>query len=128
MNTRKALLLLANACAATVLIAGCSSSGTTSTPASSSPPAASSPAGPTAGAVTMTLSEFQFSPTTAKPGQTVDVVNEDSAPHTVTIASADIDVGVPGGGTASFTAPATAGTYDLTCDLHPNMKGKLTVS
>jgi len=38
------------------------------------------------------------------------------------------DVTVDAHGTATFTAPDKAGTYPLTCDLHPTMHGVLTVA
>jgi len=46
----------------------------------------------------------------------------------VKVNGTDVDLNVPGGGTATFTAPAKAGTYPLTCDFHPQMHGVLTVA
>lgn len=76
----------------------------------------------------MTISGFAFSTLTVMPGTTVTVMNADSAAHTVKVNGTDVDVKVPGGGTATFTAPTKAGTYPLTCDFHPQMHGVLTVA
>jgi plastocyanin len=63
-----------------------------------------------------------------KAGSTVTVRNTSGVEHTLTIATANIDVDVPGGGgTATFTAPTQPGTYVLSCDFHPSMKGTLVV-
>ncbi|WP_035771286.1 cupredoxin domain-containing protein, partial [Arthrobacter sp. Br18] len=37
------------------------------------------------------------------------------------------DVTIPGGASATFTAPSEAGTYGFFCKFHGNMKGSLTV-
>ncbi len=84
--------------------------------------------GGSASADTVDISGFAFSAITVKAGATVTVRNADAAEHTLTIAAAGIDVKVPAGGSASFTAPAKAGTYALTCDFHHSMHGTLTVS
>ena len=76
----------------------------------------------------MDISGFAFSAITVKPGATVTVTNADTVPHTVKVHGTQIDVTVPGGGQASFTAPTTAGSYPLSCDFHPSMHGTLTVS
>ena len=75
----------------------------------------------------LVISGFTFSHISVKSGSTVTVHNGDAADHTLTIAAANIDVDVTGGGTATFTAPKTPGTYALTCDFHPSMKGTLVV-
>jgi plastocyanin len=96
-------------------------------------PAASSPAagyhkGPTTStAAKLTISGYMFSALTAKAGTSVTVSNADAVDHTVTIGDAGVDVNVPAGGTATFTAPSTAGEYKLTCDYHAAMTGTLTV-
>ncbi len=76
----------------------------------------------------MTISGFAFSTLTVKPGALVAVSNQDSVAHTVNVNGTSIDVTVSGGGHATFTAPAKAGTYPLTCDFHHSMHGTLTVA
>lgn len=102
---------------------------------SSGSPAASSPAagynkGPstTGTAAKLVISGYMFSDLTVKAGSTVTVSNEDAVGHTVTIAGTNIDVTVEAGSAATFAAPAKAGSYSLTCDFHPTMKGTLIVS
>ncbi|MHB1067574.1 MAG: cupredoxin domain-containing protein [Candidatus Nanopelagicales bacterium] len=126
---------LAAAAGTALLLAACGSSSTASSAAPASPgtdsAAASSPASSAAAAAsgaTLTIAGFAFSPLTVKAGETVTVVNSDSADHTVTAADAGIDVKVPAGGSTTFTAPTKPGTYVLTCDFHPSMQGTMTVT
>ncbi len=64
-----------------------------------------------------------------KPGQTVQVVNEDGVPHTVTANDGSFDTGVIGGNAnGSFTTPNADGTFSFICTIHPSMSGELTVS
>jgi len=58
----------------------------------------------------------------------VAVQNADTAAHTVNVNGTNIDVTVPAGGEATFTAPTKPGDYPLTCDLHSSMHGTLTVA
>jgi len=76
----------------------------------------------------MNISGFTFSAITVKPGATVTVTNADTATHTVNVNGTQIDVTVPVGGQASFTAPTQPGSYLLTCDFHKGMHGTLTVA
>ncbi len=103
-----------------------SSSGGSAASTSASAPA---PAPATAGS-TITIRSFAFgAPLTVKPGQTISVVNQDSAPHTVTAddgTSFDAKAGPHGSG--SFTAPMAPGTYAFHCTVHPHMHGTLTVA
>lgn len=94
--------------------------------ASSSMPATGTPS--PAAAVEMTIADFAYSPTTVTVGQQVNVTNSDTVDHTVTIADAGIDVTVPAGGSATFTAPTKPGSYTLTCVFHGSMTGTLTVA
>ncbi|KRE78646.1 hypothetical protein ASG71_12400 [Arthrobacter sp. Soil763] len=96
-----------------------------STPASGS--AGVSSAVPAAAAIT--IRDFSFGPPLeVRPGATVTVTNADGAEHTVTADDgAAFNVDVQGGATASFTAPATPGTYTFHCTFHPSMHGTLTV-
>lgn len=75
---------------------------------------------------------FKFVPAEIKvsPGAKITVMNEDSAPHTLTATEGDaFDTGtVAGGESATFTAPSKPGSYSFVCSLHPEMKGTLIVS
>lgn len=77
----------------------------------------------------VTITDFTYSvPGTIKPGQTVTVVNEDSAPHTLTAKDkGGFDVEVAGGATLTFTAPKEPGEYGIICTFHPQMNGTLVV-
>jgi len=77
--------------------------------------------------VVLTISGFAFTRVSVKAGGRITIRNSDGVDHTVTIAAQGIDVGIAAGETASFVAPRTPGTYTLTCDLHPAMKGTLIV-
>jgi len=103
-------------------------------PASSAPatPAPSSPADkPTesAAAPVITIVDFEYAVPAAVPaGAKVLVTNRDSEAHTVTVqGGGDAKVVVQGGETATFTAPAQAGTYPIVCDFHGNMQAELVV-
>ena len=66
-------------------------------------------------------------PASVKSGSVVMLRNDDSANHTVTSKPGGFDVKVEGGGgTAMLTVPGP-GSYELTCDYHANMKGRLVV-
>ena len=53
--------------------------------------------------------------------------NADAVEHTLSISGAGIDVDLPAGGSASFTAPTKPGSYVLSCGFHPAMHGVLVV-
>ncbi len=64
-----------------------------------------------------------------EPGQTIQVVNSDGVPHTLTADDGSFDSGVIGGGTSgSFATPNADGTFSFICTIHPSMSGELTVS
>jgi plastocyanin len=111
-RTRLALVL-AVVLALTVL-AACSSSSTSST------------SGSTTAAIT--VKDFAFSTTPVKAGATVTVHNDGPSTHTVTAdTTGGFNVTIDSGKDATFTAPSTAGTYKFHCNIHPFMKGTLTV-
>jgi len=74
---------------------------------------------------------------TAKKGTTVQVINQDSIPHTVTSGTGPDDPAhgklwdtsmIEGGKTAQISlAKVSPGEYDFYCFIHPYMKGKLKV-
>lgn len=102
----------------------------TSTPTPSPSESASPTPSPTVtnpADVVLTISGFTFAKVSVKAGSAVTIRNSDGVDHTVTIAAQGIDVGIAAGEVATFVAPATPGTYTLTCDLHPAMKGTLIV-
>ncbi len=61
-------------------------------------------------------------------GETITVVNEDAAPHTVTAEDDSFDVDVEGEATVDFDAPDEAGDYEVVCDIHPSMEMTITVT
>ncbi len=84
---------------------------------------------------TVRLAQFAFDPEelTIAVGTTVNFVNADSAAHTVTegtdgtaVADPIIDEELEQGGSTSYTFDE-AGTYDITCKIHPSMQLTITV-
>jgi len=90
------------------------------------PTPANSPTGDASTGDAITIRDFAYNQITVKPGSTVQVRNDDSAPHTATGDGFDTGA-IAGGQSGSFSAPTKAGTYDLQCTLHPQMHGILTV-
>ena len=76
----------------------------------------------------ITIQNKTFTPSPVKAGSTVSVENMDGFTHTVTADNGGFDVTVNGGSTATFKAPATAGTYQFHCKIHSSMHGTLTVT
>ncbi len=78
----------------------------------------------------VTIKNFSFEPAnlTINAGDTVVFTNEDGAPHTATANNGSFDTGnLRRGQNASLTFSA-AGTYAYFCEIHPNMKGSITVN
>lgn len=97
-------------------------------PASTAP--ATSSSGPAAAEdVVITITDFQYEvPETVAPGTTVTVVNEDSAPHTVTgQGEGEFNAVAAAGETVTFTAPEEPGEYPIICTYHPQMSATLVV-
>ena len=122
--------------AAVVLLAACGSnepanttaaesgSDTTEAAADSSPDTTAATGSDTA---TITMVGFEFDgPQTVQVGQTIELVNEDSASHTWTAEDGPFDVSVAGGATETYTFEE-AGTFSYFCKIHPNMTGSITV-
>lgn len=77
----------------------------------------------------ITIKDFAYhGPASVSPGAKVTVMNKDSTAHTVTAdGSGGFDVTVAPGKSATFTAPAKAGSYPYHCTFHANMHGTLIV-
>jgi plastocyanin len=77
----------------------------------------------------VTIMNFAFSGQLAvRPGSTVTVRNKDTAPHTLTAVDGSFTTPViQPGKSATFKAPKKAGAYAITCMIHPDMMGTLTV-
>jgi len=116
-----------------VLLAGCGGDDTAKEDAKTTTTAAPSAERASAPTDTIAIKDFLFDPTpaTVRAGQKISVVNDDTAPHTLTDQPTSgkpmFDTGnVTGKQTGSFTAPE-AGSYAYFCELHAFMKGRLTV-
>lgn len=129
-----------------LLLAACSSGGATTAPSAeapaapsaqasaeaSAPPAAEAPCVPSAagGEVDVAIAEFAFDPADiqATVGQTVTFTNSDSAPHTATLDDGSCTTPNIANGASDGLTFNAAGTYPFHCNVHPNMKGTITVS
>lgn len=80
--------------------------------------------------IVITIRNFEYEmPDSVPAGAEITVVNEDTAPHTVTTTeSEDFDAIAQGGETVTFTAPEEPGEYPFFCTYHPNMTGTLVVA
>jgi len=109
-------------------LAACGGSGTETSQASTAT-ATGSPSSSVAAAATITISGMKFGdPVTVTPGATIEIVNDDTAEHSVTSNTAgQFDTDVDGGAKETFTAPTQPGEYAFHCTYHPNMKGTLIV-
>jgi plastocyanin len=84
------------------------------------------------GDIEMVLENIEFSPQTitAEEGVEISVFleNKDTVLHTFTIEELDVDVDVPGNGSARVTFDAEPGRYEFICEPHqPDMDGTLRV-
>jgi plastocyanin len=119
-------IAVVSAFGAALVLAACSSSGTTVS--GSTHPTSGSPGG---GAQTITIKNFAFSPATitVAPGASVTVTNMDSVAHTVTSQTGAFNTGdIQAGQSKTFTAPNKPGTYPYICTIHQFMSGSLIVS
>jgi plastocyanin len=143
-RTRRTAIAVAGLAVAATALTACGSSGSSAS-SSNSPSGAmsgmtgmsaspstgsSSGGGSSTGAAMITIKNYGYSGTsTVKAGATVMVKNDDSVAHTVTADKGSaFDVNVKPGATATFKAPAKAGTYTYHCTYHAEMHGTLTVS
>jgi plastocyanin len=119
---RSRLLIGAGIALLAFALAACGSSSKNSGNGSTSPPSASSGAD-------ITIANLTFTSKPVKAGATVTVKNTDDVTHTVTSDDgSSFNITVNGGTTATFKAPATAGSYKYHCNIHASMHGTLTVS
>ncbi|MEV6979027.1 cupredoxin domain-containing protein [Kitasatospora sp. NPDC093806] len=91
---------------------------------------AGTPSGGASADARITIDGFRFRPTdlTVRPGQSITVLNDDSAPHTVTAEDASFDTKAIGpGASATFTVPSRKGSYPYLCSIHQYMRATLTV-
>lgn len=140
------------AAAAVLLLAACSSGAATQAPAAepsaAAPTTEASAAAPSveasasaaagsacaesaaAGEVSVAIKDFAFGPADiqAKVGQTVTFTNNDSAPHTATLDDGSCATPNISNGASDGLLFNAAGTYPFHCNVHPNMKGTITVS
>lgn len=75
------------------------------------------------GGSTVLINNFEFSPETvqAEVGDTITVVNRDSAEHTVTAADNSFDTGRFASAQRTFTV-TKPGRFEYACTVHPFMK------
>lgn len=101
-----------------------------STPEPTIEPAAACAPGSAAGDVAVAIADFAFNPAeiSASVGQTVSFTNSDAAPHTATLDEGSCTTPNLSQGLASGLTFSAAGTYPYHCNVHPSMKGTITVS
>lgn len=128
MVTRKWLSLALAPAVALALFAGVACGGDDSSPAASGSPSGSKASEVPAGAPHIGQDNLEFKPgkLTVKAGTKVYFTNDESAIHTVTINKKNESGNMKKGDIMVWT-PATAGTYSVTCDYHPQMKATITV-
>ena len=109
------------------LLAGCGGDDSTDDSTKAAAPAAAAKA-----TSTIRIADFLYepNPVTVKAGAKIAIVNEDSAPHTITeegtSPSFDSDTIVGGKrGSVTFSEP---GSFTYLCVFHPTMKGTVTVT
>jgi plastocyanin len=76
------------------------------------------------------IADFAFAPDalSTEVGQSVKWTNQDSTPHTVTADDGAFDSGSLARGKEFSFAFDQAGTHAYHCNIHPNMKGTVTVA
>jgi plastocyanin len=130
MNSRrrhpvKSLLVMG---ATAMLIAGCGGGDSGSATANQSPSSSSSASGQSSSGVTIRDFKFMPNPLTVQSGASVNVTNDDSAPHTVTADDGhSFDTGTLDQGSSKTISVTKPGTYPYHCSIHSFMHGKLIV-
>lgn len=82
-----------------------------------------------AATIQITMENLVVSPqdTTAKVGDTLELINKDILAHTATARNGDFDVAMPPKKTVTFVLKK-AGMVEYYCRFHPNMKATLTIA
>jgi plastocyanin len=134
---RRASTILGLSSALVLVLAACSSGGGSSAAPSTGGGASAPAAGGAActvsadtGTVAVTIKGFAFNPNaiSAKVGEVVGFVNNDTTAHTATLDDDSCSTdNIAAGASMSLTFSA-AGTYPFHCKIHPNMTGTITVS
>ncbi len=113
------------------VLAACS--GASAAPATGNPAPAGSPSGDTVSVVAKDL-QFATPAVTAKADTafTIAFDNKDGAPHNIAISDASgakvFKGDIVSSQTVDYKVPAlAAGTYTFICEVHPDMKGTITV-
>jgi len=90
----------------------------------------SAPSASSEGAAAVAIKNFEYSPSDLKvaAGSEVSVVNEDSAPHTLTADDGSFDTGNLSEGQKASVKPSKAGRVSYHCTIHDYMKGTLEVT
>jgi plastocyanin len=117
--------------AAALALAACSS-GSSAAPSSaaSSAPSVAAASAPAAGGAAVTIKGFAFTPPTisAKVGETITWTNQDAASHTVTLDDKSVDSGNIATNATYSHAFTAAGSFPYHCQIHPQMKGTITIT
>jgi plastocyanin len=88
------------------------------------------PSGPGSGGTAVAVANFAFAPAalSVRTGDTVTWTNTDDVSHTVTADNGAFDSGAFGHGMTFQLTAGAPGTYTYFCQIHPFMKGTLTVT
>jgi plastocyanin len=120
------------AIAVALLSVACGSSSPSSSSPSGSGGQSATPASASATIQQGAGGQLVFSPATltVKHGDTIEVKNVSSIPHTFTVKGQEIDLTNEGGQTQTVTVSLAPGTYTFICRFHVNagMQGSLTVT
>lgn len=114
---------------AVLVLAGCAGSGASDTEAKTGSDEARN-SGPT---VTVAGKDNFFEPSavsvTAGQETTIRFTNKGAIPHTFTVKALGADTGIVNAGQSKdVKVKPSAGTLEITCTVHPDMKGQLTAS
>jgi plastocyanin len=111
--------------AAALLAAGCGSDDEPASPAGGSAEESASAPG------TITIRDFAYDPPEfeGRVGETITLVNEDSAPHDIESKEGpSVKTKVLKQGERTTFTVGEAGTVEYICSIHPQMNGRLTIS
>lgn len=94
------------------------------------PPPTPRPTPPPVGAGELELRDFAFAPSSIRiaPGTRITWVNTGVAPHTVTDRAGSFDSGIIARGARWSRTFTAAGTFQLICSIHPEMRATLVVA